>query len=81
VAIQTIPGATSSDLKTLKGTELADTFKIEGKNQYVDGLAGADTVTAATGIDGFTIDSGADNDSVTLSGEAKKSIVEPPGWS
>jgi Ca2+-binding RTX toxin-like protein len=79
VAIQTIPGATSSDLKTLKGTELADTFKIEGKNQYIDGLAGADTVTAATGIDGFTIDSGADNDTVTLSGEAKKVLMNLQG--
>jgi Ca2+-binding RTX toxin-like protein len=79
VTITTIDGATSSDLKTLKGTELADTFTIEGKNQYIEGLAGADTVTAASGLDNFTIDTGADNDTVTLSGEAASVLINLQG--
>jgi Ca2+-binding RTX toxin-like protein len=79
VAIETIPGATTSDLATLKGTELADTFTIEGKNQYINGLAGADTVTAASGLDNFTIDTGADNDTVTLSGEAASVLINLHG--
>jgi Ca2+-binding RTX toxin-like protein len=79
VAITTIPGATSSDLTTLKGTALADTFAIEGKNQFIEGLEGADTVTAASGIESITIDTGADNDTVTLSGEANKVLIDLQG--
>jgi Ca2+-binding RTX toxin-like protein len=79
VAITTIPGATSSDLTTLKGTELADTFTLEGKSQFIEGLAGADTVSAATGVESITIDAGADNDNVTLSGEANTVLVDLKG--
>jgi Ca2+-binding RTX toxin-like protein len=79
VAITTIPGATSSDLTTLKGTELADTFTIEGSNQFIEGLAGADIISAASGIEAFTVDAGADNDNVTLAGEASSVLLDLKG--
>ena len=79
MAITTIPGATSSDLTTLKGTELADSFTLEGKSQFIEGLAGADTISAASGIEGITIDAGADNDNVTLSGEANTVLLDLKG--
>jgi Ca2+-binding RTX toxin-like protein len=75
VAITTVPGATSSDLTTLNGTELADTFAVEGKNQYIGGLAGADTITAATGVETITVDAGTGNDKLTFSGEANKVLA------
>jgi hypothetical protein len=69
VAITTLPGASSSDLTTLLGTELADTFALDANDLYVEGLEGSDTVTASDAIDKVTIATGDDNDRVTLSGD------------
>ena len=70
MAITTIPGSTSTDLTTLQGTELADTFAVEDGKLYVDGLEGNDSVTASSAVDNLTIDTGSDNDRVTFSAEA-----------
>ena len=69
MAITTQPGASSSDLTTLLGTSAADTFALGDSGLYVDGLAGADTVTAADALDKITVVSGDDNDQLTFSGE------------
>ena len=69
VAITTLPGASSSDLTTLLGTELADTFALDANNLSVDGLDGSDTVTASDAIDKVTLSTGIGNDRVTLSGD------------
>ena len=69
VAITTLPGASSSDLTTLLGTELADTFALDATNLSVVGLEGSDTVSASDALDKVNIDSGGDNDRVTLSGD------------
>jgi Ca2+-binding RTX toxin-like protein len=68
VAITTIPGAGGSDLTTLKGTELADTFAITANSLYLDGLAASDTVTAANAVDKITAVTGKGGDSLTFSG-------------
>jgi Ca2+-binding RTX toxin-like protein len=75
VAITTQPGAGSTDLTTLLGTELADTFTLKSNDLYVDGLAGADTVTAAGGLEKITVVSGGDNDTLTFSGELLSSSL------
>jgi Ca2+-binding RTX toxin-like protein len=75
VAITTQPGAGSTDLTTLLGTELADTFTLKSNNLYVDGLAGADTVTAAGAVEKITVVSGGDNDTLTFSGELLSSSL------
>ena len=69
VAITTLPGASSTDLTTLLGTDLADTFALDANKLSVDGLDGSDTVTASDAIDKTTINTGIDNDRVTLSGD------------
>jgi Ca2+-binding RTX toxin-like protein len=75
VAITTQPGAGSTDLTTLLGTELADTFTLKSNDLYVDGLAGADTITAAGGVEKITVVSGGDNDTLTFSGELLSSSL------
>jgi Ca2+-binding RTX toxin-like protein len=75
VAITTIPGATSSDLTTLKGTELADTFALTDNDLYIEGLAGTDTVSSASSKSGLKVNVGSDNDTVTFSGEATSTEV------
>ena len=75
MAITTIPGASSTDLTTLKGTELIDTFTLDANNLYVDGLEGNDIVSSSTAIDSNTLEMGADNDVVTFSAEALTSKV------
>lgn len=76
MAITTQPGASSTDLTTLLGTELADTFKLVADNLYIDGLAGSDTVTAAGALDKITIKSAGDADRLTFSGELANSNVD-----
>ena len=76
MAITTIPGASSSDLTTLKGTELIDSFTLDSNDVYVDGLEGNDIVSSSTAVENATIETGADNDTVTLSAEALKSNVK-----
>lgn len=68
MAITTIAGASASDLTTLLGTELADTFAITANSLYLDGLAASDTVTAANAVDQITAVTGTGGDSLTFSG-------------
>ena len=56
MAITTQPGADSTDLTTLLGSELADTFALTDSKLFIDGLAGNDTVTAAASLDTLTVD-------------------------
>ena len=76
VAITTLSGATGSDLTTLVGTELADTFpSLEENNLFIDGKEGDDTVTAPTALENITVDSGSDNDTITFTAEVLTSKV------
>jgi Ca2+-binding RTX toxin-like protein len=68
VAITTIPGASGSDLTTLQGTELADSFVLTANSLNIDALEGADSVTAANAVDKITASAGAGGDSLTFSG-------------
>jgi Ca2+-binding RTX toxin-like protein len=68
VAITTINGASGSDLTTLQGTELADSFALIANSLYIDALEGADTVTAANAVDKITAAAGAGGDTLTFSG-------------
>jgi Ca2+-binding RTX toxin-like protein len=68
VAITTITGASGSDLTTLKGTELADTFALTSNSLYIDALEGSDTVKAANAVDKITAVTGSGADSLTFSG-------------
>jgi Ca2+-binding RTX toxin-like protein len=68
VAITTIAGASGSDLTTLKGTELTDTFTLVANSLYLDGLGASDTVTAANAVDKITAVTGTGGDSLTFSG-------------
>ena len=75
MAITTIAGAGGSDLTTLKGTELADTFALTADSLYIDGLAGSDTVTAANALDNLSLVTGSGADDVTFSGALTKPIL------
>ena len=63
--ITTQPGAKGSDLTTLLGTELADTFAITDDSLYIDGLEGADSVTASSAVDEITAMMGEGDGSLT----------------
>jgi Ca2+-binding RTX toxin-like protein len=75
VAITTQPGAGSTDLTTLLGTELADTFTLTTDSLSIEGLAGADTISAAGAVEKITVDSGGDGDRITFSGELASSSL------
>ena len=75
MAITTLSGASGSDHTTLVGTELADSFAVDADKIQVDGLAGNDTITAASAINDLIVDTGSDADRVTLSAEALSSSI------
>jgi Ca2+-binding RTX toxin-like protein len=76
VAITTISGAGSSDLTTLQGTELADTFALTANSLFIEAKEGADTVTAANAVDAITAEAGDGNDSLTFSGALTNANID-----
>jgi Ca2+-binding RTX toxin-like protein len=75
LAITTQPGASSSDFTTLLGTSGNDQFALTDSNLLIDGLAGADTVTAADTLDTIKVLGGSGNDNVTFSGALQKGFI------
>ena len=70
MAITTLNGASASDNTTLVGTELTDSFTLQQDKLEIDGLAGNDTVVAASAINDLIINTGGDADTLTFSAEA-----------
>jgi Ca2+-binding RTX toxin-like protein len=75
LAITTQPGASSSDFTTLLGTSGNDQFALTDSNLLIDGLAGADSVTAADTLDTIKVLGGSGNDNVTFSGALQKGFI------
>ena len=73
--VETLLGASSSDITTLKGSELSDQFNVEDNNIYIQGLEGNDTVSSVSAVDNLIIDTGADNDTINFSSETLASTL------
>ena len=75
MAITTLPGASNSDYTTLVGSTGNDSFALIDSNLEVDGLEGADTVTAADTLDTIRVIGRTGNDTVTFSGSLTSGFV------
>ena len=75
MTITTLPGATSSDKTTLKGTDGADLFTIVSNDIHVDGLEGDDTAIVTSSVENITINAGADDDILDFTAEVLNSSL------
>ena len=74
MTITTLPGATSSDKTTLKGTDGADLFAIVSNDIHVDGLEGDDTAIVTSSVENI-INAGADDDILDFTAEVLNSSL------
>jgi Ca2+-binding RTX toxin-like protein len=71
LAIETIPGASASDLTTLLGTAGADSIETsatEVKDLFIDALQGNDNITATAGLTNVRVEGDEGNDTITFEG-------------
>ena len=75
MAIKTILGASSTDLATLQGSTAHDQFNVENSNLYIQGLDGDDTIIGSSAVEELIIDSGADDDTLSINLVGERSTV------